>query len=61
MPARSTEVISRACGSAVACLTSLGLSLTFLTGVFQLIAAIFAAISGALTVYLLWRKVREKN
>ena len=54
-------LITRACGSFAACVTSLGLSLAFLTGVFQFIAAVVAAISGILSVWLLWQKVKEQR
>jgi len=54
-------LIARACGSGAACLASLGLSLAFFTGVLQFLAALFAAISGGLTVWLLWRKVRAER
>jgi len=54
-------LIARACGSFTACIASLGLSLAFLTGVFQFIAAVIAAISGILSAWLLWQKVKEQR
>lgn len=54
-------LITRACGSFAACVTSLGLSVAFFTGVFQLLAAIFAAVSGGFTAWLLWQKVKEQR
>lgn len=54
-------VITRACGSAATCLATLSASMTVLTGVFQFIAALAAAISGCITVWLLWKKVKAER
>lgn len=51
-------LIARACGTLTACVASLGLSIALLTGVFQMLAALFAAVSGAITLWILIRKLR---